>query len=160
MSSKAKKSELINKAIAANQRWERPNLNALCRKLAGGDMAAGLLLAHFLFEWRNRKAKLERNGRYWLAHSREAWAEAAGLTFSEFRDRALPRLRKECAAFLTISAMGNGTQKKLWISIDVGELGAFVKGPMAMPWDMFWAQVNHAGPGNEKSPNNAYSTDA
>jgi len=145
------------KAKAANEKWERPNLNALCRKLAGGDMAAGLLLAHILYIWRNRRGKLERHGRDWLAHKREAWAEASGLTFSEFRDRALPRLKKECHGFLTIKAMGNGAEKKLWISIDEIALKEVMHGSGALPWDMFWAQVNGIGPGNQKSPNNAYS---
>lgn len=147
----------IAKAKAANEKWERPNLNALCRKLAGGDMAAGLLLAHILYVWRNRTHKLDRHGKHWLAHKREAWAEAAGLTFSEFRDRALPRVKRECAAFLTVKAMGNGEQKKLWISVDEGLLQDYISGDFAMPWDMFRAQVEGIGPGNQKSPNNAYS---
>ncbi len=147
------------KAIAKNQKWERPNLNALCRKLAGGDMAAGMLLFHFLYVWRNRRGKLERNGKEWLAHSRKAWAEASGLTFSEFRDRALPRLKKKCHEFLTITAMGNGAEKKLWVSVDEIALKEQMHGSGAFPWDMFWAAVNGIGPGNHKSPNNVYSKD-
>lgn len=154
---KKKSTAIAAKAKAANDRWERPNLNALCRKLAGGDMAAGLLLAHILFLWRNRRGKLQRHGCDWLAHKREAWAEASGLTFSEFRDRALPRLKKECHSFLTIKAMGRGAEKKLWISLDEIALKEMMHGSGALPWDMFWAQVNGIGPGNQKSPNNAYS---
>jgi hypothetical protein len=145
------------KAIAKNQKWERPNLNALCRKLAGGDMAAGMLLFHILYVWRNRRGKLERNSKEWLAHSREAWAEASGLTLYEFRDRALPRLKDQCHEFLTITAMGNGTDKKLWVSVDETALYEMSHGAGAFPWDMFWAALNGIGPGNEKSPNNYYS---
>ncbi|MFV8557497.1 hypothetical protein ACNQ62_05435 [Sulfitobacter sp. SBS6] len=146
-------------AKTANEKWERPNLNALCRKLAGEDMAAGLLLAHILYIWRNRKKKLERHGLHWLAHKREAWAKASGLTFSEFRDRALPRLRKECQAFLTIKAMGNGPAKMLWISVDEETLMEFIKGSKTMDWEMFWAQLDGVGVGFHKSPNNYYSKD-
>lgn len=154
---KKKSTAKVAKAKAANEKWERPNLNALCRKLAGGDMAAGLLLAHILYVWRNRRGKLERHGQEWLAHKRDAWAEASGLTFSEFRDRALPRLKKECHEFLTIKAMGNGPDKKLWISVDETALFDASHGIQAFPWDMFWKQINGIGPGNQKSPNNAYS---
>jgi hypothetical protein len=143
-------------AEEANAKWERPNLNALCRKLAGGDMAAGLLLAHVLFEWRNRKHKLERNCLDWLAHTREAWAGAAGLTLYELKDRALPRLKRECHEFLTIKAQGHGPAKKLWISVDDAALREAIQLHPEASWEAFWDKVNHVGPGNEKQPANAY----
>jgi hypothetical protein len=144
------------KAEAANAKWERPNLNALCRKLAGGDMAAGLLLFQVLYLWRNRKHKLERNGREWLAHPREKWASASGLSHAELAKRALPRLKKYCFEFLTIKAQGHGADKKLWISVDWIGLKEAMSGSGGMPWDMFEAVINHIGPGNEKLPADAY----
>lgn len=142
-------------AEEANAKWERPNLNALCRKLAGSDMAAGLLLAHVLYEWRNRTHKLERHNQRWLAHSREAWADAAGLTFYELTHRALPRLKRECD-FLTIKAMGHGEAKKLWISVDQIALNEAIHLHPEASWEAFWGKVNHVGPGNEKQPADAY----
>lgn len=145
------------KAEAANAKWERPNLYALCRKLAGGDMAAGLMLFHILYLWRNRDHKLTRNGREWLAHPREAWAAASGLSFDEFTKRALPRLKRNCCEFLTIKAMGQGAQKKLWVHLDENALSEAVSGPGSMPWDMFQLALNGIGIGNKKKPANAYA---
>lgn len=151
----------IGKAAAANARWERPNLLAMCRKLAGTDLAAAWFLHHIFYVWRNRKSKLERNVSgwqciFWLAHSRDAWAAAAGLTSSELIKRALPRLKKNCNEFLMIRAMGRGSAKKLWVSVDEVALREFMFGSSAMPWEMFHAALNAMGPGHEKQPANAY----
>jgi len=143
-------------AKAANEKWERPNFNALCRKLAGGDVIAGLLLAHVLYVWRNRRNKLQRHGKDWLAHTRDRWAFAAGLSRHEMTSRALPRLRNYCFEFLTIKAMGNGTGKKLWIHVDEIALREHVSGSEAMPWEFFDITLNSVGPGTEKGPADAY----
>lgn len=148
-------------AATANAPWERPNLLAMCRKLAGTDLAAASLLHHIFYVWRNRKGKLERNISgwqcvFWLAHSRDAWATAAGLTSSELAKRALPRLKNNCSEFLMIRAMGRGSAKKLWVSVDEVALREFMFGSSAMPWDMFHAALDAMGPGNEKQPANAY----
>lgn len=150
------------KAAQANALWERPNLLALCRKLAGGDMAAGNLLHHILYVWRNRDHKLHRNlpgwpCDQWLAHSRDGWAIASGLTSAEMAKRALPRLRNYCGEFLLIRAMGREPAKMLWISVDEIALQEHVSGSAAMPWDMFYAALNGIGPGHEKQPANAYA---
>ena len=51
----------------------------------------------------------------------DAWAIASGLSFGEFKNRALPRLKKECP-FITARGMGSGPAKKLWISINEAAL--------------------------------------
>ncbi len=145
------------KAVAANAKWEQPSLYALCRKLAGNDIAAGIWLFHVLYVWRNRKVKLERGGKNWLAHSREAWAIAAGLSNAEFTKRALPRVRKHCADFIEARAMERGAKKRLWVHVNELALQEAVYGTGAFPWDMFHAALNGLGPGNEKPPANAYS---
>ena len=155
-------SKSAEKATQANALWERPNLLALCRKLAGGDMAAGYLLHHILYVWRNRHTKLQRKLSgwpcdQWLAHSRDAWATAAGLTPAEMAKRALPRLRKYCGEFLVVRAMGHGSAKMLWISVDEIALQEHIFGSAAMPWDMFHAALNGVGPGHQKQPANAYA---
>lgn len=150
------------KAAQANALWERPNLLAMCRKLAGGDIAAGYLLNHILYVWRNRHHKLQRKlpswpCDEWLAHSRDGWAAASGLTSAEMAKRALPRLRKYCGDFLMIRAMGHGPAKMLWVSVDMTAMQEHISGSAAMPWDMFYAALNGVGPGNEKQPANAYA---
>lgn len=144
-------------AKAANAKWENPNLLAIHRMMAGTDLAAGALLHHIVFEWRNRKKKLSREGRDWLAHSREAWAAAAGLTSAEFKNRALPRLKKHCCGFLTVRAMGNGADKKLWVSVDEMAMRERYNEVSELPLDMLLAQLNGIGPGNQKSSSYAYS---
>jgi hypothetical protein len=137
-------------AKAANEKWERPNLMALCRKLAGCDLVAGVLLFHILYEWRNRDKKLFRHNQEWLAHTRAAWAAAAGLSLDEVAKRALPRLRGYCHEFLDIKANGNGSAKKLWINVDWPMLQEYVSSSQAMPWDMFQAAIDGTGLGYEK----------
>lgn len=156
----AKKSTALAKSLSkseeANAKWERPNLNALCRKLAGSDIKAGLFLFHILYLWRNRKHKLQRHDKEWLAHKREIWASASGLTFNEFTKSALPRVRKNCIEFLEIRAMGNGPNKALWVHVDESALKEVINSNNAIPWDLFYAALNGVGPGNEKKPANAY----
>ncbi|WP_340287423.1 hypothetical protein [Sulfitobacter pontiacus] len=149
----------LSKAEKANAKWERPNLNALCRKLAGSDIKAGLFLFHILYLWRNRKHKLQRHSKDWLAHKREAWAAASGLTFDEFTKAALPRVRKNCSEFLEIRAMGNGSNKGLWVHVDESALKETINSNNEIPWDLFYAALNGVGPGNEKKPANAYKED-
>jgi hypothetical protein len=155
----AAKAKAAEQAEAANAKWERPNLNALCRKLAGGDVFAGMFLFQIIFEWRNRKHKLERHGREWLAHQREAWAFASGMSDGEFQKRALPRIRQYGYSFLTIRAMGHGKAKQLWISLDWEALQYETSQHDPDTWEMFKAAINHAGPGNEKKPTNYYHKD-
>jgi hypothetical protein len=142
-------------AEAANAKWERPNLNALCRKLVAQDMAAGLLLFHIIYVWKNRKHKITRGTTQWLAHSRDAWAQAAGLSSAEMKDRALPRVRKYCWEFLTIKAMGHGSDKKLYVHLD--EIAFAEAVAKSEPWDMYQAALNGIGIGVEKPPANAYA---
>lgn len=150
------------KAAQANALWERPNLLSMCRKLAGTDMAAGILLHHILYVWRNRHHKLQRKlpgwpCDQWLAHSRDAWAVASGLSPAEMAKRALPRLKQYCGEFLMIRGMGHGPAKMLWVSVDEIALQEHVSGSAAMPWDMFHAALNGIGPGHEMQPANAYA---
>lgn len=147
----------VAQAKLANEKWERPSLVAIHRAMAGTDLKAGVLLHHIVFEWANRNKKLERGGQQWLAHSREAWAQASGLTFAEFKNGALPRLKKECCGFLAVQAMGNGADKKLWISVNEMAIMKHYSDVTGMPLDMYLAQLNGIGPGFQKSPSYAYS---
>lgn len=92
-----------------------PGAYAMARNQAGGDWAAGLLL--FRLKWRfQQKKKLERLGKQWIAMSRSDWAKEAGLSESEMKNRALPKLRK--CQFVTIRPMKLGGVKLLWMSLD------------------------------------------
>lgn len=152
-------SKTAKKAAEANAKWERPNLFALCRKLSGGDVFAATLLFHILYVWRNRKKKLQRHNKAWLAHTRIAWAHAAGITESEMNKRALPRLRKYAGEFLVIRAMGNGSDKKTWVHVDEIGLKEAIDSSKMFPWDEFQKALNGVGPGNEKKPANHYQKD-
>ena len=136
-------------AKADNIKWERPSLVAIHRAMAGNDLAAGNLLHHIVFEWGNRRRKLERGGQKWLAHSSAAWAIASGLSFGEFKNRALPRLKKECP-FITARGMGSGPAKKLWISINEAALREHYNYVTGWDLDLYSAQLNAIGPGFEK----------
>ena len=83
----------------------RPGHYARCRALAGNDMAAGLLLYRIDGLWRFVKKKLQRHGNDWIAMSRAEWAKSSGLTINELKDRALPRLKKQCGHFVQIKTM-------------------------------------------------------
>jgi hypothetical protein len=120
-----------------------PRQLAICRNLAGGDLAAGVLLYRMVGLWKVRPTKLERLGREWLALSREDWARSAGLTVAETKNRALPRLRHECGGFLLIRTMKLKPSDKnnmIWISIDWEELQQSIT-----PWDMYEPLLNGQG---------------
>lgn len=149
----------ISKADAANAKWERPNLMALCRILAGDDLYAAALLFHILFLWRNRKKKFVRFEKEWIGHTREAWARASGLTIDEYKKRALPRVKKNCAEFLEFRAMGTGAHKKSYVHVDEIALKEAIAHSKKMTWEMVEAAWNGVGPGNAKGPANAYQKD-
>lgn len=131
------------KAAESKNQWGAPGLYALCRNLTNGDMAAGLLLFRVYGLWRMDKLKrLERFGKEWFAMSRADWARSAGLSENEMKDRALPRLRKSCAAFIEIRTMRihrNGPNL-IWISLDVEEMIECLT-----PWDMYEPLLNGFG---------------
>lgn len=146
----------MSKAEKANAKWERPNLFALCRKLAGTDLTAAAFLFHILYLWRNRKQKFVRFEKEWVGHTRETWASACGLTFEELVKRALPRLKKNCQGFLEFKVMGHGSNKRTYVHVDEFALKEAIIASKMMTWEMTQAAWGGIGPGNEKEPANAY----
>jgi len=98
----------------------RPSQLARCRMMAGGDVIAGILLYRIMGLWSQYKAKLKRGGEEWIAMSRVNWARSSGLTESELKNRALPRLKKSCGQFLTFKTMRLSpvSPNMLWISVN------------------------------------------
>jgi hypothetical protein len=107
----------------------QPGHYARCRKLAGNDMAAGLLLYTIYGRWNlalkkksntGKNTFLQRKGVPWIAMSRENWAIASGLTLAETKNRALPRLKKSCGQFIRFEAwrLNPTSPKQLWINLD------------------------------------------
>jgi len=112
-----------------------PGLYAQCRNAVDGDWAAALLLYRLVYRWGHVSKKLVRNGREWIGMPREDWAREAGLSLSEMKNRALPRLRKY--PFVTIRAMKLGGVKILWMSLDPETLEEH-----KTPWDFYEHQLN------------------
>jgi hypothetical protein len=96
--------------------WGQPSFYAICRNMAGRDMAAGLLLYRLVFRWKMDK-KLLRLGKEWVAMSRADWASEAGLSNAEMINRALPKLRK-CGVVSARGMVLKG-KKLLWMNLDV-----------------------------------------
>ncbi len=97
-----------------------PGAFAQARNAAGGDWAAGVLLYRIHYRWHTVSSKLDRCGKEWLAMSREELAIESGLSMSELKNRALPKLRK--LPFIEIRAMKLGKIKKLWFRLEDGPL--------------------------------------
>jgi len=74
--------------------------------------------------------------------SRDDWALSAGLTRSEIKDRALPRLRKSCSGFVEVRTMrlGFGHVNMIWMSLDIVAMPEYL-----MPHDAFEDQLNGMG---------------
>jgi hypothetical protein len=160
--SQAKKAKVpkckAEKLASDNQnKWADPGRYAHCRRVAGNDMAAGLLLYRILYLWTARKTKLERFGKEWLAMSRADWARSAGLSEDEMKNRALPRVRNKCHGFIDIRQMKLGPVKKLWISVDEALLNDAFFGSGSMPHEMFEAELNGLGIFPPPGPKNAYA---
>jgi hypothetical protein len=131
--------------------YGKPGAVAVSRVQAGGDWAAGMLLYRVKFHFKEGKKQLERFEKLWVAMPRSAWALEAGLTESEMKNRALPKLRKR--QFIEVRGMKlrpNGP-KLLWISLDLGKLSQWTD-----PEDMVWPILNGAGIGM-KQPTVSYS---
>src|SRR5947209_7436847 len=99
--------------------YGNPGAFAMARNQAGCDWAAGLLLYRLKFRW-GQEIKLKRHNKEWVAMSRGDWAREAGLSESEMKNRALPKLRK--CQFVTIRPMKLGAVKLLWMSLDLAKL--------------------------------------
>jgi hypothetical protein len=151
------KGKAVKPELDSQNKWADPGRYAHCRRVAGNDMAAGLLLYRILYLWVARKTKLERLGKKWLAMSRSDWARSAGLSEDEMKDRALPRVRNNCHAFVDIRQMKLGTVKKLWISVDEALLNDAFFGPSSIPHEMFEAELNGSGIFPPPGPKNAYA---
>jgi hypothetical protein len=94
-----------------------PGAFAVARNQAGGDLAAAAFL--YRIKWRFRmKKKLERNGLNWVAMSRDNWAKESGLTFGEFKNRALPRLRQQLFVKIQQWKLEPRGPKLLWVNLD------------------------------------------
>ena len=107
----------INKTKHNNSKYFGfPGAFAQARNQAGGDWAAGLLLYRIRYRWAHVKKKLKRFDREWLAMSRSDWAREAGLSESEMKNRALPKLRK--FPYIEIRAMKLSEKKLLWVNFD------------------------------------------
>jgi hypothetical protein len=120
-----------------------PGAFAVARNQAGGDWAAAVFLYRIKFRWQ-MKNKLARHGLEWVAMSREEWAKESGLTFGEFKNRALPKLRQQ--PFVTINQWKlkpNGP-KRLWVNLDPDWLDL-----CTTPLDMDPIQTGMIGPGQQ-----------
>lgn len=108
----------IKEAKKTKARLAAPGELARCRIAAGGDWRAGAFLYRIAFLWRAINPKLNRHGKEWLAMTREEWATASGLGWSEFVNYGLPLLRKHGQIYVEIRSMGRGGDKKIWVSLD------------------------------------------
>jgi hypothetical protein len=123
-----------------------PGHFAICRNLTDGDWAAAALLQRIVGLWLYRDGKgvnfLKRLGTDWIAMSRSDWAVSAGLSEAEMKDRALPRLKKTCASFVTVRTMRLSPDEPnlLWVSLDREQMNKAVT-----PWDMHEAKLNGQG---------------
>ncbi|GAB1581742.1 hypothetical protein [Phyllobacterium phragmitis] len=117
---KKKIAEKIKEAQKLKSRLGSPGELARCRAIVGGDMMGAALLYRMAYLYRTINPKLERNGKKYLALTRDELAmSAGGLTEHEMNKRALPRVRKYASHIVDIQAMGNGKDKKLWFIVDI-----------------------------------------
>lgn len=157
---KAKLAKQSNDLAAVLKSLEKglgfPSQLAMCRNIAGGDMAAGILLYRVLGLWWHLEKKVTRLGREWIIMPREAWARSAGLSDAEFKNRALPRLREDCAMFLTARSLRltPSHPNMLGISLD-----ADLMRENLLPWDMYHTLLNGTVIGAKKAKKYPYKTD-
>jgi hypothetical protein len=71
-----------------------PGAWATCRYQAGGFWQSAALL--YWIKWRCQKPnKIKRKGEEWVVASAAEWAKESGLSDAEFKNTALPILKKE-----------------------------------------------------------------
>lgn len=116
---KQKIAEKIKQKAKAKSRLSAPSELARCRAIVGGDVLAGMLLYRLAYLYRTINPKLKRNGHEYLALSRDDLATSAGLSPSELKNRALPRVKMYASEIISIRAMGNGEDKKMWFTVDL-----------------------------------------
>lgn len=76
--------------------WEpgKPGALAVCRYQTDGFWQAAMLLYWIKWRW-NKKNKIEKNGKEWVVAFAELWAKEAGLSTGEFKNVALPLLKRK-----------------------------------------------------------------
>ena len=109
-----------NQPTNKKRSWNMPNWLAQSRLLAGGDWRAAFLLYRIRQVWTGSKKKLSRFDTEWVAMPRAHWAQSAGLSESEIKNYAIPKLKEHCAEFLRFEAwkLKHDGPKILWVSID------------------------------------------
>lgn len=125
-----------------DEKWIAPGRLAICRNLAGGSLAAGVLLYRIAGLWAFREKKLERFNMKWIAMSRAEWARSAGLSLNEYDRVAMRGLKKHCSEFVTVRTMKltRDGDNKVWISLDAEAMADAMT-----PWDMYEPMLNGKG---------------
>ena len=118
--------------------WGVPGAFAFCRNQVEGDICAAALLYRLKYRWKFMKRKLLRHSLEWVAMSRSNWAQEAGLSEGEMKNRALPRLRKFDFVKIRQMKLTPDGPKLLWMHLDVVALNDAI-----MPWDdMYEPELN------------------
>lgn len=79
--------------IDKDKKETSPSTNAICIMLAGGNHAAGVLLASIVYWSKYGRAKIPKFGGYWVANKRTWWMREACLSSDQF-NRAINRLEQ------------------------------------------------------------------
>jgi hypothetical protein len=102
----------------------KPGPLAIARHQAGGNLAAGMLLHQlkYYFGAGYKGSTLSRDGREWIAMSREQWARESGLSVGQMKNAALKHLRASPFVRIEQWKLKYTGPKLLWISLDVKAL--------------------------------------
>jgi hypothetical protein len=76
-------------------KWQpgQPGALAVCRYQTNGHWQAALLLFWIKWRWKKKK-KIKRNGKEWVVAFAEQWMSESGLDEGEYKNHALPYLKK------------------------------------------------------------------
>ena len=89
------KKKYKKKTIKTLGGWEpgKPGALAICRYQTDGYCQAAMLLYWIKWRWQ-KKNKINRHGKEWIVSSAENWAKEAGLSTGEYKNIALPVLKR------------------------------------------------------------------
>jgi len=89
------------------------------RVILDGNLPAALLLYRVYGRFKYSKKFLNRHGKKWIAMTSNQWATESGLTPAQFRNTAVPILKKEKFVEIRAMCLRPSQPKLMWFSLDM-----------------------------------------
>lgn len=115
------KNKYKKKIVKSSGGWEPGKAGALaiCRYQCEGHWQAAMLLFWIKWRWQKKNKPPKRN-KEWIVASAQYWAKEAGLSYGEYKNKALPTLKR--LGIIEVGTWKYSGKRQTWIHLKLDEL--------------------------------------